>query len=243
MKGSSSVENGKTKAPAPAEYGLGVEASPAPAQAAQLPHGEPIVLAPELTEAEAMLSPVSEPAQTDAGPGDIHASATFGLTEFAEKANLYPQFILNLVTRYRVLDPARSPETNAYQFTGSDLQKVLKVKRFMARGRPIREASELVIKDEEYRQAAQQLAAALGIQSFGPRELARTVEVLSANADLTRQEQEMLNLLDGKDTTLIEAAVAVGLGTEREARAVLNSAYAKIGAVHLHLLKKLAGLA
>lgn len=173
------------------------------------------------------------------------SNPTYGLTEVAEKTGLYPQYILNLVSRYNVVQPEKVSEGGAretYRFDQRDLRKIVRVKRLTEKGKPIREAAELVSRDDQYQAAAQEIAGSLGLQRFDEQHWRRFIHVLSQHAGLTEIEQAMLMLMEGQDRTLVESAATVGLGSEREAKAVLSGAYSKIGFSLLYLLKMYAGM-
>jgi hypothetical protein len=167
----------------------------------------------------------------------------YGLSEAAEKANTYAQYILSLIKRFNFLRPRKIDKTGTretYGFTEEDIQRIQQVNRLTDRGKSLREAVAMVKSNKVYQSIGKTVIDAIIEWGKNPGDSAcwlRVVEAFANSPALDELERKVLLAVEGYDKSLMECAVELNLRSEKEVKDILNSAYGKVGSVIFHLLK------
>lgn len=168
------------------------------------------------------------------------------LSEVADTLGVVAQHIINLINRYSFIQPKKSADKRSretYIFTQAEIDRLRKF--FKIRGKlhkTVGEAVQILEKDAEYTLAAQKLHEALKQYDGDPESWMEIVEALSLSPELAPQEKEVLLLMEGKKSTLLEAGARLGIKSEREVGLILENAYKKAGRSFFDLYKLVAEL-
>lgn len=163
------------------------------------------------------------------------APVTYTLSQVAELTGLYPQYLLNLVERYKLVQPAKIADPGAravYHFTTEHVDKIRQFVALTDKGVKAAKAVRMVGEAERLRADARQAVIAIGswLDNPGrPGEWPRLVAALTRGSSFTEQERALVLGLEGEGRTMQESMAALGIRTEKEARDALHSAYHKVG--------------
>ena len=163
------------------------------------------------------------------------STVTYTLGEVAELTGLYPQYLLNLVERHKLVQPARSAEAGlraVYHFSPAQVEKVRRFIALTDKGVKAGKAVQMVAEEEQRRSSARRAMQAIGSWLDNPwraGDWPGVVAALAAAPGFSEQERALLQRLEGEGNTLHESMAALGIRTEKEARDMLHSAYRKVG--------------
>lgn len=168
----------------------------------------------------------------------------FRLRDVAQLTGFSEQYILILIERHGIVQPEKSGTYGnrpTYRFSSADVNQLMRVKELSEKGKPIREIAHLMNHDAEYQQAALRLAKSLTDlltgSSFDEENWQEVVWTLSQIPILSQQERGVLMLVEAQHKSLAHCAVELGLQSEKDVRAILESAHSKLGSTILYLLK------